>query len=72
MQTKQTYAVSIGVNKYQSLRPLSCSDADARDVAEVLRDSATSAHVRLLVDAEATKKAILGGLGWVAESAGGT
>ena len=70
MQTKQTYAVSIGVNKYQSLRPLSCSDADARDVAEVLRDSATSAHVRLLVDAEATKKAILGGLGWVAESAG--
>jgi hypothetical protein len=70
MGTKQIYAACFGISRYQNLRPLSCAGADARDVAEVLSGSATSAHAKLSVDAEATKEAILGGLRWVAESAG--
>jgi hypothetical protein len=70
MAAKRTYAVCFGISRYHNLGPLSCADVDARDVAEVINGSATPAHVRLLVDAEATKEAILGGLRWVAESAG--
>lgn len=70
MSDKQTYAVCFGISKYHNLRALSCAGADARDLAEVLRGSATRTHAKLLVNAEATKEAILGELGWLAGAAG--
>ena len=70
MSTKQTYAVCFGISQYHNLRTLSCAGADARDLAELLRSSATRTHVKLLVNAEATKEAILGELGWLAGAAG--
>lgn len=70
MSTQQTYAVCFGISQYHNLRALSCADADARDIAEVLRGTATPTHVKLLVNAEATKEGIARQLGWLAGAAG--
>jgi uncharacterized caspase-like protein len=66
MKAKQTYAICFGISRYHNLSPLSYAAADARDVAEMLRGSASPTHVKLSLDAEATKESILEGLRWVA------
>lgn len=70
MSAKHTYALSIGINRYRHLRRLSCAAHDAQDLAEVVSHSAGPAQVRLLLDGEATKPAILSGLTWLADSTG--
>lgn len=70
MSTKNTYALSIGISNYRHLRRLSCPARDAQDLAEVVSRAAGPAQVRLLLDGEATKPAILRDLAWLADSAG--
>ena len=70
MKQTHTYAVSIGIDAYQHLNQLSCAANDAEDLAEVLTDSADGAQVKLLVNNDATKPAILNHLAWLAHSAG--
>lgn len=69
MSTQNTYALSIGISNYRHMRRLSCAAHDAQDLAEVVSHSASPAQVRLLLDGEATKPAILSGLAWLADSA---
>lgn len=70
MRAKQIYAVSIGINHYKHMRPLTCAVNDAQDFVEVLRSGANFAQAKLLLDAKATKQAILRELTWLATSAG--
>jgi hypothetical protein len=70
MSTKQIYAVSIGISRYNHLSALSCATNDAQDIAEVLHGGASSAQVKTLLDEDATKQAILRELKWLANSTG--
>lgn len=70
MSTKQIYALSIGISRYKHLRPLSCAAYDAQDLAEVLSDVVSPAQVKLLLDEDATKQAILRDLTWLANNTG--
>lgn len=70
MNTKQTYVLSIGISRYQYLRPLSCAANDAQDLSELLSHSADPIDVKLLLDDDATKPAVLREFAWLANSAG--
>jgi hypothetical protein len=70
MQTRQIYALSIGISQYTHINKLERATDDALDMAEVLRGAASPAQVKLLVDADAKKPAILRELKWLAKSAG--
>lgn len=70
MQTRRIYAISIGISQYTHINQLERATDDAVDIAEVLRGAASPAEVKLLVDADATKPAILRELKWLAKSAG--
>lgn len=69
MDTKGIYAVSIGVSNYSHMHRLTCAANDAMDIAEVLRGGASQARVKLLVDAAATRAAVMSSLAWLAINA---
>lgn len=52
------YALVVGIDAYQSLPPLSGSVSDARDIAEAVT-RAGARDLRLLLDAKATRNAVL-------------
>lgn len=66
---RKTLALAVGINRYQELRALSRAANDARDVAAVIRTGAVHSEVKLLIDEEATKNAILRKLEWLAANA---
>jgi hypothetical protein len=68
MSTKEIYTLSVGIGRYQHLGALSCATNDAQDLATVISGGAIPSEVRLLLDADATKEAILKGLRWLASS----
>lgn len=70
MKTKQTYVLSIGISRYRHLGPLACASHDAQDLATVVNHADGPVEVKLLLDDEATKPAILRELAWLAGSAG--
>lgn len=68
---RDAHALSIGISQYRYIRSLPATQ-DAHDVASILRDGGLcgypDANVRLLLDGEATKAAILGELDRLAAS----
>ena len=62
MTLPDAHALSIGISAYRHIRPLPATE-DARDIAAVLRDPARCGYpdgnVRLLLDGDATRAAIL-------------
>lgn len=71
----QGYALVIGVANYTHVRPLPESVLnDARAIGAILCDPARAGYpkdqVRLLLDKDATRRGILDGLAWLADSAG--
>jgi hypothetical protein len=72
----QGYALVVGIANYENVRPLPETVLkDAKDVAALLKQSDRAgyvpSHVKLILDKDATKKAIMDGLTWLAESATG-
>ncbi|MCL4506602.1 MAG: caspase family protein [Chloroflexi bacterium] len=72
----QGYALVLGIANYTGVRPLPETVLkDARDVAALLqqpdRAGYPADHVKLILDRDATKQAILDGLAWLAGAAGG-
>jgi hypothetical protein len=70
MSGKQICAVSFGVSQYRNLSLLPCAKNDAQDAAELVGSAVNVAEVKLLLDADATKQAILRELNWLANSVG--
>jgi Caspase domain/NACHT domain len=69
------FALVVGIAEYDALQPLpEAVRHDARDVYDTLVSPAhcgyDSAHVRLLLDGEATRDAVVDGLQWLAQRAG--
>jgi hypothetical protein len=69
MKSTGIHAVAVGISQYARLRKLSGAANDAHDLAEVLREGASSAQIKLLIDADATKHAILREIAWLARNA---
>jgi hypothetical protein len=72
----QGYALVVGIANYAAVRPLPETVLkDARDVAALLQQPDRAGyppdHVKLILDKDATKRAILDGLAWLASCAGG-
>lgn len=72
----QGYALVIGVANYPHVRPLPVTVLkDARDVAALLQQPDRAGYlprnVKVLLDSQATKQAILDGLAWLASNAVG-
>jgi len=53
------HALVIGIDKYQNWNSLRCAVSDARSVADVLRRQYGYGDVKLLLDEQATRKAVL-------------
>lgn len=70
MNTPKTFGVIVGIDKYNDLTSLSCATKDATDIAKVLRAGTKPSQIKLLTDADATKKAILEELAWLSHQAG--
>ena len=69
---ENAYALVIGIGAYQHLRPLRKTVVDARDMYDVLVSNEVCGyppkHVKLLLDADATKGMISDRLDWLAQS----
>ena len=64
------FALLVGIAAYQSIRPLSKTVTDARDLHDVLlQNGFPASNLALLSDSEATKAAISGKLEWLARHA---
>src|SRR6476620_7910276 len=63
-------AICVGIGDYHHLTSLPCATRDAEDVAAVLKSGLTASDVRVLLDAAATKEAILKQLSWLASTSG--
>ena len=64
------FALLVGIAAYQSIRPLSKTVTDARDLHDVLlQNGFPASNMALLSDSEATKAAISGKLEWLARHA---
>jgi hypothetical protein len=71
----QGYALVVGIANYTAVRPLPETVLkDARDVAALLKQPERAGylpdHVKLILDKDASKQAILDGLQWLASCAG--
>src|ERR1044072_3238002 len=71
MSSKRIYALSVGVNNYNHLATLSCAKNDAEDFVATLRKGLIQPEIKLLLNAAATKKAIVKELAWLADNADG-
>jgi hypothetical protein len=71
----QGYALIVGIANYTAVRPLPDTVLkDARDVAALLTQPERAGyppdHIKLILDRDASKQAILAGLAWLASCAG--
>jgi hypothetical protein len=69
MITRKNIALAVGINRYQNVRALGSATHDARDIGQVIGAGSIPSEVKLLIDAEATKPAIIQGLEWLAAEA---
>jgi hypothetical protein len=63
-------AICVGIGRYHHLTSLTCATRDAKDVAAVLKSGFIASDIRVLLDAAATKEAILKQLAWLANTSG--
>lgn len=70
MRKIRTHAICVGIGNYDHLGPLSCATRDAQDIATVLKSGLITSDVKVLLNEDATKGAILKGLGWLADTSG--
>lgn len=70
MKVQNTYVVSIGISQYSNIKPLEYAAKDALNLAEVFCDDLSPNEIKVLLDAAATKPAILEALAWLAAKAG--
>jgi len=70
MSNRTIYGLAVGISRYTHLRKLAAAAVDAKDVAAVIRSGINPSVVKELLDRNATKRAILKELSWLAKTAG--